>query len=212
MRAAAGPGRGADKTTVGRRGRQVTRLGWLVVVGWGVALGTGVLESGVSIAYFSDEAEAAGNVFQTATLDLSVSPASALVSFSNMQPGDQTNGTLTISNSGSSELRYAMTTEVAGDSTGLAEALELVIKTEGTSCAAFDGQALYSGVLGTASIGDPLPGSQTGDRTLSVVDEVGESEELCFRVTLPTTVGNAQQAAEVEIAFRFFAEQTANNP
>lgn len=186
-----------------RRVNRVVALGWLAVVG----LGVGAFVS--STAFFTDTETVATNSFTTATLDLAASPASALVSSSNLQPGDEINGTLTLTNSGSVMLRFAMTTTATdADGKALKNLLTLKIKTSGTSCAAFDGSILYDGILSSAALGSPAVGFQTGDRQLADA----ASEQLCFRVTMPDSAGNAYQQAATTATFTFAAEQTAHNP
>jgi hypothetical protein len=151
----------------------------------------------------------ATNSFTTATLDIAASPASAVVSSSNLQPGDEINGTLTLTNSGSVTLRFAMTTTATDpDGKALKSLLTLKIKTSGTSCAAFDGSTLYDGILASAALGNPAVGQQTGDRQLAAA----ASEQLCFRVAMPDSAGNAYQHADTVATFTFAAEQTAHNP
>lgn len=175
---------------------------------FGLAL-SGALGSAWSLALFTDTAALGGNAFTTGTIDIATSPASALVTYSNMMPGDTANGTLTVSNSGTAQLRYAMTSSSTNaDAKNLRDQLTLTIKTQGTSCAAFDGTTLYTGALSAGAFGNPAAGAQAGDRTLAAA----AGETLCFRVNLPSGTGNAYQNATTTATFTFDAEQTANNP
>ncbi len=93
--------------------------------------------------------------------------------------------------------------------TALGTALQLTVKTQGTSCAAFDGTTIVNGVaLNGAAIGNPAQGAQAGDRTLAAAS----NEVLCFRVILPIASGNTLQGLTSAVTFTFDAEQTANNP
>ncbi len=180
----------------------------LMLLTFGLAL-SGALGSGWSLALFTDTAALGGNAFTTGTVDIGTSPASALVTYSNMMPGDTANGTLTVSNSGTAQLRYAMTSSSTNaDAKNLRDQLTLTIKTQGTSCAAFDGTTLYTGALSAGAFGNTAAGAQAGDRTL----DAAASETLCFRVNLPSSTGNAYQNATTTATFTFDAEQTANNP
>jgi len=149
-----------------------------------------------------------GNAFTSGNVEISTSPASAFLTMSNMTPGDSVTANLTVSNDGTLQLRYAMTTATTDDdSLHLDDALTLVIREEGTDCTTFDGTQLYTGTLAGGVIGDPTPGSDTGDRTLNVAAH----EHLCFKVTLPSdAVG--PMAAATTATFTFDAEQTTNNP
>ncbi len=130
-------------------------------------------------------------------INIGLSPASELVTCSNMAPGDSVSGDLTVSNVGVWELRYAMTTTVVSDTGALALQLRCTI-TDSL------GTVLYSGSLSGAYIGDPTPGYQLGDRVLAS----RASEVLTFTVELPIDTGNAYQGQSCDVNFNFFAEQT----
>ncbi len=132
------------------------------------------------LSLFTATTDNDGNAFTSGSVDISTSPASAFLTMSNMAPGDSVTAQLTVSNDGTLDLRYAMTTvAVDGVPPGLAAALTLVIRDEGTNCTTFDGNVLYNGSLDLGYIGDPAPGAQAGDRTITVA---AGSEVLCFRV------------------------------
>jgi Camelysin metallo-endopeptidase len=165
-----------------------------------------------TFALFTSSAVNGSNDFTTGTIDIALSPASAVLAASNMMPGDSANGTLTVQNNGTGTLRYAMTAAATNaDGKGLRDQLGLVVKTKDTDtagCGNFNGAQLYSGTLAAAFFGDPTTGDQGADRTLAGA----ASEVLCFRTTLPLSTGNAFQAAATTATFTFSAEQTANNP
>lgn len=143
---------------------------------------------------------AAGAEFVDGTLDISVTPTSAVVSFDSMMPGDSVEGSLTVENNGSLDLRYAInSTATNEDGKALKDALVLVIEN-------WSGEQLYSGDLDGASgalVGDPSAGQQPGDRLLNA----GDSEELTFAVELPLEIGNSLQDAETTATFTFAAEE-----
>ena len=180
----------------------------LVMMGGAMTLGTN--------AVFSDTATLGTNSFQTGTIDISTSPASALFTVSAMMPGDSVTQPLTVNNDGSAELRYAISASATDpDSQALKDQLTLTIKsvdstTPGVPCDDFDGTQLYSGDLdGTtgALVGDNSQGAQAGDRVIAA----SSSEVLCFEVSLPLATGNSAQDTSTEATFTFDAEQTANN-
>src|SRR5205814_4429026 len=115
-------------------------------------------------------------------------PASAIVSFSGMMPGDSVGANpLVVTNDGGSQLRYAASSVATNtDTKGLKDALTLTIKTidattPGTPCNDFDGTQLYSGDLDSTNgklVGDSAQGQQSGDRTLGATS----NETLCFKV------------------------------
>jgi hypothetical protein len=169
-----------------------------------------------SLAVFTDAQTVDANTFTTGSVDISTSPATALVTYSAMAPGDSTTQSLVVSNTGTLQLRYAISASATNtDSLGLKDQLTLTIKTidvttPGTPCDNFDGTQLYTGdVDGSAGklVGDNAQGADTGDRTLNAA----ASETLCFRVSLPLRTGNSFQGATTTATFTFDAEQTANN-
>jgi len=170
------------------------------------------------LAVFSDQEQVGANAFSTGTVDISTTPTSAAVSFSNMMPGDQVTDDLVVTNEpGSAAVRYSLTSVATNaDSKGLKDQLVMTVKTidattPGTACNDFDGTQLYSGDLdstGGQIFGNPAQGAQPGDRNLAV----SASETLCFRVALPLSTGNAYKNAATTATFTFDAEQTANNP
>jgi spore coat-associated protein N len=173
--------------------------------------------AGGGSALFTGSAAVAANTFTAGTVIISTNPTTALVSFSNMAPGDQVTAPVTVSNTGSLALRYAITsTATNADGLGLMSQLGLTIKSSVTTCtdAGFgsSGNQLYTGALGSIAginvVGNPAQGQQAGDRTLNA----NTNEILCFNVLLPSGTNNSYQGATTTATFTFNAEQTANNP
>ncbi len=169
-----------------------------------------------SLAVFTDSADVTANTFTTGTVDISTNPATALVTYSAMAPGDTTTQSLVVTNAGTLALRYAVTASATNaDTLDLRSQLTLVIKTIDvttpvSACNDFDGTQLYSGDLdGTAGVifGAVAQGADAGDRPLAAA----ATETLCFRVSLPLATGNAFQGSTTTATFTFNAEQTANN-
>ncbi len=195
----------------GGRGRRIAATG-LALTCFASVMSVGVL------AVFSDSESVGANAFSTGTIDITTTPSTALVSFSNMVPGDQVTDDLVVANAaGSSALRYAVSSTATNtDSKGLKDQLVLTVKTvdvttPGTPCDNFDGTSLYTGDLDSTAgkiVGDSAQGAQAGDRSLAA----SASETLCFRVALPLSTGNAFKNAATTATFTFDAEQTANNP
>lgn len=166
-----------------------------------------------SLALFTDSATVGANSFATGTIDIQAAPATAVLTAAAMVPGDQVTSPLTVTNSGSLEFRYALTSST--DEDVLASELVLSVKVGVSTCDdtnwATDGTTLYSGRLGStgtdAVFGDAVAGADIGDRVLAAAG----SEVLCFNVTLPTSTA-AGQGASSTATLSFEAEQTANNP
>ena len=85
-----------------------------------------------SLALFTDSASVGANSFTTGSVDINATPASAAVSMPAMAPGDQVTNPLTVNNSGSLDLRYAM--ESTTTENVLAGELVLTVKSGVTAC------------------------------------------------------------------------------
>jgi spore coat-associated protein N len=196
----------ADRTITGHHhGR---RAGLLAILAAGLVAGS-MGAGALSLALFTSTAAVSNNAFTAGTVVIGAAPATAALTATNMMPGDVVNGQITVSNTGTAQLRYAMSSaSTNADSKALRDQLTLAVKTLGTSCAAFDGTQLYAGALNGAAFGSNAAGAQAGDRTLNA----GTNEVLCFRATLPLATGNTFQGATTTATFTFDAEQTANNP
>jgi hypothetical protein len=196
----------ADRTNTGHHHRR--RAGLLAVLAAGLVAGS-MGAGALSLALFTSTAAVSGNAFTAGTVVIGAAPATAALTATNMMPGDVVNGQITVSNTGTAQLRYAMSSaSTNADTKALRDQLTLTVKTLGTSCAAFDGTQLYTGALNGAAFGSNAAGQQAGDRSLNA----GANEVLCFRATLPLATGNAFQGATTTATFTFDAEQTANNP
>ena len=147
---------------------------------------------------------------------INTSPTTALVTFSNMAPGDEVVNPITVSNNGSLQLRYAVTSTTTENT--LAAQLDMTIKSGVTTCTTgdfgTDGTVLYgpddlgSMTPGDNVIGNPAQGDDPpGDRTLAA----SSSEVLCFKVSLPISTGNTFQNGTTTATFDFQSEQTTNN-
>ncbi len=165
----------------------------------------------MSLALFTDDAVVDSNSFATGTINLTTNPSTALFSVSGMMPGDSSYGQLTVSNAGSAQLRYAMTSSSTDpDNKALAGAidLEIRVKAAGTCSGDFTGAlVMTSTALSAAAFGDPNGGQDTGDRVVAA----SANEVLCFKATLPQGTGDGYQGAATVTTFTFRAEQTANN-
>ena len=180
-------------------------------------LAIGILAAGIGLgtgAIFTDTQQVDANTFSTGTVDISTNPTTALVTFSGMAPGDQVTNPIVVTNSGTLELRYAVTSTTTENS--LAAQLDLTIKSGVTTCtnAGFgvDGTVIYGpadlgSMAGINVIGDPTQGAQAGDRPLAA----SGNETLCFNVSLPLTTGSAFQGQTTTATFNFLSEQTKNN-
>jgi hypothetical protein len=161
----------------------------------------------LSLAQFTDTTNVTWS-FTAGTIDLTTSPVTNFVAINPMMPGDQSTQKLTVTNSGTGDLRYAMSTVATGT---LASQLQLTVRVDdGSNCATFTGAVVVATTaLNGAGFGSATQGAQAGDRNLTAP---GGTESLCFRVSLPLATTNTYQGATAAATFTFDAEQTANNP
>jgi len=187
--------------TSARRRTKRRRALFAILLGASFAtLGAGAM----SLAIFTDS-DASNGSWTSGTIILNVAPATAF-NVSNMMPGDSGSQTLTVSNTGTGALRYAMTSTADNtDGKGLRAQLNLTV--QAGTCAA-PGATLYSGALNGAAFGNPAQGANAGDRNVAS----GGSDSLCFSWSFPLSSGNAYQNAATTAVFTFDSEQTANNP
>jgi hypothetical protein len=166
-------------------------------------------------ATFVDSDPIGANQFVTGTVDISVSPASAVLTAAGMVPGDTVTAPVTVTNSAGQPLRYAIVATTTENV--LAAQLDLTVKSGVAACtnagfgstgAVLVGPADVGSTTGRAVLGSVATGGQGGDRTLAG----GAAETLCLQVSLPATTSNAYQSVSTTATLTFAAEQTANNP
>jgi len=192
-----------DNIDTGIERRRRRRRGIVALLG---ALSMLTIGAGsLSLAQFTDSATSTWS-FSTGTIDVNTSPA-VLAAVGTMMPGDSSTQKLTVTNAGTGDLRYAMSTVATN---ALGNQLQLTVRVDdGSSCATFTGALVIGPVtLNGAAIGSAAQGADPGDRPLLA----GAHEDLCFRVSLPLSTGNAFQGVTSAVTFTFGAEQTANNP
>lgn len=187
--------------------------------GIGLGLAGATLAVTVTGAIFTDTASVGSNQFSTGDVEISTSVATDLVSFTSpkMVPGDSVVDTVTVTNAGTVEMRYAIASTTTEDT--LAAQLDLVVWDEaaettvdGTCGTTPPATTLYAAgdlgsVAGTNVVGDPAQGSQTGDQVLAAA----ATQQLCFKVLLPLSSDNTFENLSTTATFAFEAEQTANN-
>lgn len=183
-----------------------------------LAMTIAALAAVTTSALFTETDSVGSNSFSTGSVDLSTNPTTQIVYAANdMAPGDSETGNVTVSNDGSLEYRYSVTSTTTEDT--LAAQLDMTIWAEAdettvdqTCDATAPTTTIYApndlgSTTGVDVVGDSTQGNQTGDRTLTSLD----SELLCFRVELPSSTGNTYESLTTDATFAFNAEQTANN-
>ena len=186
-----------------------------------LAAASGVLLSLASLgsvhALFSASATAPAQDVSTGSVAVGKSGpggGSAAISFAAAHPGASVVQLLSVDNTGSLGVRYAVSSQVVSGSSSLAGGLTLTVRSGVADCTeagfAASGVQLFDGVLATstktAKIGDPATGAQAGDREISV----GASDVLCLRVALPTTAPSSLQGLSTEVSLTFDVEQRRN--
>lgn len=189
-------------TTDIERNRRLRRRGLIALL---LSLSLASLGAGAfSLAIFTDS-DASSGTFTSGTIDIATTPTT-LFTVAAMMPGDSGSASLTVQNSGTGQLRYAMTSaSTNADTKALRDQITLTVRPGACPSAA---ATVYSGALSAAAIGSAVQGAQAGDRTLNGA----ASEQLCFGWSLPLATGNTFQGATTTTTFTFTAEQTANNP
>ncbi len=179
----------------------------------------------VTRALFTDTASVGSNTVATGTIDIQTSPTSALLTASDLAPGDLVAAPITVTNGGTMAMRYVVQHSATNsDTKDLRSSLRLRVglrnggacdspyyNAAGAAQALADDTELYEGLgipaAATNMIGDVAAGDDAGDRDLAA----SGSEVLCFAVVLPLATGNTVQGATTTATFAFVGEQTANN-
>lgn len=187
--------------------------------GLGLALAGATVGVAATGAVFTDTTSIGANAFSTGDVEITTSVTTDLVSFTTpkMLPGDSVTDTVTVTNAGTVEMRYAISSTTTEDV--LAAQLDLVIWNEaaettvnGTCDSTPPATTLYAAgdlgaVAGKNLVGNPAQGAQGGEQTLAA----SATQQLCFRVSLPLSTGNTFENLTTTATFAFAAEQTKNN-
>jgi spore coat-associated protein N len=182
-----------------------------------IALAAGVLSIAVvgaaglaSSALFTDSDTSTGNSFAAGTVDIATGGGKAVFSLTDLAPRSVHYASIDVSNDGSLQHRYAMSSKTS-DTKGLGDQLllKVAVTEKGATCDATAVKStIFDGALSAASFGDATAGKDSGDR---VLDAAG-AESLCLEVTMPDSAGdNAFQGGTASTTFSFAAEQTLNN-
>ena len=157
-----------------------------------------------SLAIWTDTDTTTGS-FTAGTVDIALSTATILT-VTGIAPGQSGSADLTVTNSGTLAVRYAMaSTSTNTDTKGLRGQLELTV-----SSGACPGSTVLFGpaAINGAAFGNPTQGANAGDRTLAAA----ASEVLCFAWSLPSSTADTFQGSATTTTFTFSAEQTVANP
>ena len=187
-------------TISSRRNSRRRALAALLMASAVATVGAGAM----SLAVFSDSQAATGS-WTSGTIKLgSISPSTVFTA-TNILPGDGGSQTVVVSNTGTGQLRYAMSSVATNtDSKGLAAQMTMLVKVGACPSA---GATLYTGSLGGSFFGSATQGADANDQVINA----GASQSLCFTWGFPLGSGNTFQSAATSTTLTFDAEQTANN-
>jgi predicted ribosomally synthesized peptide with SipW-like signal peptide len=174
-----------------RRIRTMLAVGPLVALSWAGAF-----------AAFTDSVDAT-STFSTGTVSIEANDQSGSVVFtslslSGMTPGSVKYASLKISNAGTTNFTYVMSTGTSGDA-ALAGALTIGIKLVPTAACTSTEYTASSTTLYAEAAG--LSGATIASRPLAS----SASEFLCFKVGLPAGASNALQGLTTNATFSFTA-------
>jgi len=175
-------------------------------------------------ALFTSEDDSSRSGFLSGTIQIEAGTTAWTTSPGNAAPGDTYFVTIPVENSGTLQLRYAVELSASAQSASsgpsdlldyltysiFAGLTEAQCSTAGVSAATAASSAVLSSAPIHFAIGSQAVGHQSvngGDRVLPV----GGSEVLCLRVAYSIDADNSVQGASADLAFNFYAEQTANN-
>jgi len=174
-------------------------------------------------ALFTDQDTLPG-ALRTGTLVLAAEGASFEMPVGGLAPGGTVVAPVTVRNTGSLELRYAVGLSAVG---GEGEAADLTTQLrtrilQDATCTLTsvedapvlgDSQKLVDQEFGlprtvTPIVGSPETGAQTGDRVLAAVTG---AETLCVRVDMARDAGNQYQSTTAALTLQVDSEQTVDN-
>ena len=179
-------------------------------------------------ALFTDQDTLSGAI-STGTIVLDATGAQFTLPVGGLAPGGTVVAPLTVQNSGSLQLRYAVSTSAAttappagtpgeGDLRTVLRARVLAdatctVESTATAPVLGDTQTVGGAEFGlptglTPIVGDPATGADPGDRELAGVTG---AETLCVRVDMSRDAGNEFQNTAAELTFQLDSEQTVNN-
>ena len=168
----------------------------MVLVALVLAVAVAIPSIGGTFADFTASTSNPGNVFQTATLTMTTDhPAADFVQIDDLIPGDNATRTVTVSNTGSVPLTYAVTSSNEGGPPTLMWSEEVSgLQVELSNA---------DGLLFEGSIAD-LSSIETG-----VEVAAGSTEVLTYVFSLPNSAGNSFQGLSQGINISYDATQLA---
>lgn len=199
------------------RSTQRTGVRLALLTAAGALVAAGLLHDATlfSTARMTDRGTTTAAGVSTGSVSLALSNGASSSSWTgsvSLKPGDTAYKRITVTNDGTSRLRYAVT---ATSSSALSAKLvmNVAVITSGSSCTSttYAAGTVVSGTdlaFGASTalkvIGDPATGAQTGDRLLAA----SGADNLCLRLDLPTGtgLGYAGRGSTATTTFAFSGE------
>jgi spore coat-associated protein N len=158
----------------------------VVLAAVGITVGSG--------ANFTAHAANPSNTFTAGTLTIGNSQASAILSATNLKPGETTSGTVDIQNTGSLPGAFTLSTSNPVDTSGLLAQLDLKIE----DCGVFSGSTAPTCGSGTiVHNGKAATLSSTALGTFAA----SAKHRYKFDVTMPTSIANSFQGKTASVEF-----------
>ena len=159
----------------------------VVLAAVGITVGSG--------ANFTAHSANPANTFTAGTLSMSDSAAGAILSATNLKPGDVNTGTVDIANTGSVPGTFTLSTSNAVDTASLLGELNLKVE----DCGLYSGTTAPSCSTGTSVLyngkANAIPSTALGSYAANA------KHRYQFSVTMPTTIANTFQGKTASVEF-----------
>jgi len=159
----------------------------VVLAAVGITVGSG--------ANFTAHAANPANTFTAGTLSMTDSVSGAILSATNLKPGDVNTGTVDIQNTGSIPGAFTLSTSNPVDTAGLLGKLDLKVE----DCGLYSGTTAPSCATGTSVV---YNGKANAITTAALGSYAGNAKHRYqFSVTMPTTIANTFQGKTASVEF-----------
>jgi len=159
----------------------------VVLAAVGITVGSG--------ANFTAHSANPANTFTAGTLAIGNSASSAILSATNLKPGDVNTGTVDIQNTGSIPGTFTLSTSNAVDTASLLGQLDLKVE----DCGLYSGTTAPSCATGTSVV---YNGKANAITTAALGSYAGNAKHRYqFSVTMPTTIANTFQGKTASVEF-----------
>jgi hypothetical protein len=159
----------------------------VVLAAVGITVGSG--------ANFTAHSANPSNTFTAGTLSIGNSQASAILSATNLKPGDSTPGTVDIQNTGSVPGTFTLSTSNVVDTASLLGQLDLKVE----DCGVFSGSTAPSCSSGTTVVYNGKA-SSIGSKSLGSF-AANAKHRYQFTVAMPTDISNSFQGKTASVEF-----------